>query len=131
MDTPSEYNAAALLGYVEWADYHLDDKVGPLYKEQPLAQDWARVTKTAEEAGEAITELIAITGQNPRKGVHSSQDKLLKELADTALAALYAIQHFTKDVHKTWQIVMDDAKFHKSRIEDGTGIYETSELEGV
>jgi hypothetical protein len=35
-------------------DLWLDDAVSDSYKEQPLAQDWARIAKIAEEAGEAI-----------------------------------------------------------------------------
>lgn len=49
------------------ADEWLDGSVSHYYKLEPLAQDWARVAKVSEEVGEAIAELIAATGQNPRK----------------------------------------------------------------
>lgn len=72
------------------------------YHAQPLAQDWARVAKIAEEAGEAVAELILSTGQNPRKGIdHAARDRMLDELADAALTAILAIQHFTKDAETT------------------------------
>lgn len=102
---------------VEWIDAHLDRDVAARYRDQPLAQDWARCAKVIEEAGEAISELIAITGQNPRKGVYSTEEKLLDELADTALSGIYAIQHFTKDVGRTLSIVTAKAAYHRQRIE--------------
>lgn len=84
------------------ADIWLDETVSQEYKNQPLAQHWARVAKTKEEKGEAIEELILWTGQNPRKPVNSAAyDRMLSELADTALTAMLAIQHFTKDGSET------------------------------
>jgi hypothetical protein len=83
----------------------LDGAVAETYQGQPLAQDWARVAKVMEEAGEAIAALIACTGQNPRKGVCGTQDDMLSELADTAMTAIFGIQHFTKDARQTWAIV--------------------------
>jgi NTP pyrophosphatase (non-canonical NTP hydrolase) len=86
---------------VERFDQHLDAKCAVTYKEQPLAQDWARVAKIAEEAGEAVDALIGMTGQNPRKGYYAEGADLLDELADAAFTAVYAIQHFTKDIAVT------------------------------
>jgi NTP pyrophosphatase (non-canonical NTP hydrolase) len=60
-------------------------------------EDSMRVMKLMEEAGEAAAAYIGVTGQNPRKGVTHTQDDLLKELADVAITALCAIQHFTQD----------------------------------
>ena len=116
MTTPEE-----LLGLVEWADAHLDRDASSTYTDQPLAQDWARVAKASEEAGEAIDALIGITGQNPRKGVYGSMDDLLDELADVALTGMYAIQHFTKDRTETWRVVMDRARHHRERLRDQFG----------
>lgn len=56
-----------------------------------------RVMKLMEEAGEAAAAYVGLTGQNPRKGVTHTQDDLLKELADVAITALCAMQHFTQD----------------------------------
>jgi len=93
-----------ILTYVdEW----LDDKVYQDYKEQPLAQDWARVSKISEELGEAIQCLIGVTGQNPRKGFTHTHEQLLQELADTAITAIFAIQHFTKQQSDTRQIIRE------------------------
>jgi hypothetical protein len=103
---------------VECVDEALDRKVAETYQKQPLAQDWARVSKVAEELGEAIQQLIAITGQNPRKGQSGSYGELLEELADTAMTAVYAIQHYTKDVVKT-ETILTEAQFrHHSRLCD-------------
>lgn len=59
------------------------------------ALTWHRVAKCAEESGEALSALLGITGQNPRKGVHGSQGELIEELCDVAVAALGAVEHLT------------------------------------
>ena len=84
------------------SDIWLDEKVSNEYQLQPLAQHWARVSKITEECGEAIDALIRSTGQNPRKPHDvSARHDMLSELADTALTAILAIQHFTKDTAET------------------------------
>lgn len=90
-----------------YVDKWLDDKVYNDYKDQPLAQHWARVAKVAEELGEAISCLIGVTGQNPRKGFTHTREQLLDELADTAITAIFAIQHFTKQQSDTRQIIRE------------------------
>lgn len=60
-------------------------------------EDSMRVLKLVEEAGEAAAAYIGMVGQNPRKGVTHTQMDLLNELADVALTALCAMQHFTQD----------------------------------
>lgn len=96
---------------VESVDFILDRDCGPMYHEQPLAQDWARVCKRDEEHGEAVAELILATGQNPRKGQDDkAARRLLEELADRAMTSVYAMQHFAKDtevVNNTMLLVMD------------------------
>lgn len=82
-------------------DNWLDSDMSPDYAAQPLAHTWARVTKVAEEAGEVWRALSNLTGENPRKGTCGTEDELLEELADTACAALFAIQHITKDALRT------------------------------
>lgn len=105
---------------VERVDQILDDNVSRIYKEQPLAQDWARVSKVIEEAGETINELILYTGQNPRKGEHPERyGHILMELADTALTSIYALQHFTKDIHVTEQVLGIAAARHLERLSNG------------
>jgi len=102
---------------VREVDEILDDEVSAVYKTQPLAQDWARVAKIQEEAGEAIAELILLTGQNPRKPIDSqAYDRLLAELADTALTAVYAMQHYTKNVSKTASIMHAAQARHIERL---------------
>lgn len=64
-------------------------------------EDSMRVLKLVEEAGEAAAAYIGMVGQNPRKGVTHSLDDLIAELADVAIAALCAIQHFTQDIDDT------------------------------
>ena len=105
---------------VECVDRILDERVAPIYKNQPLAQDWARVCKDIEEKGEAIAELILSTGQNPRKGYDEAAfQRLLMELADRAMTSIYAIQHFTKDI-KTTAAVLELAQHkHHERLCNG------------
>lgn len=79
---------------VQWINDYLDREVASDFKEQPLAQDWARISKVAEELGEAIAAFIGMTGQNPRKGVTHTQVDLASELCDVALTAIYAMEHF-------------------------------------
>jgi hypothetical protein len=116
-------------------DAWLDEKAGVAYQGEPgqLPQDWARVAKVCEEIGEAFEEIsklsdatpsdyarlssvaqkagnavglvIGMTGQNPRKGVSNTEEDLLKELADCWCAAMFAIQHFTKDSMRTEKIL--------------------------
>jgi len=88
----------------KWLD---GDKLGLIYKQEPNAQHWARVSKVAEELGEVIAELILWTGQNPRKPLDTNAyGRMLGELADTALTAILAIQHFTKDEDETENIMI-------------------------
>lgn len=88
--TECNLNWPAAQALSEW----LDTQVSPEYQKQPLAQDWARISKVTEEAGEAIEAFIGATGQNPRKGVTCSMDDVLSELADVALTGIYALIHF-------------------------------------
>jgi NTP pyrophosphatase (non-canonical NTP hydrolase) len=96
---------AGMRHIIETVDAWLDDAVAGTYQDQPLAQDWARITKVSEEAGEAISALIGATGQNPRKGVIGSMDDVLKELGDCFCAAVFAIQHITQDADVTAEII--------------------------
>lgn len=89
------------------ADRILDGKVSLPYRDQPLAQDWARTAKVVEELGEAITELISWTGQNPRKQASpGARERMLAELADTCVTAALAIQHFTKNTDATEAVIL-------------------------
>jgi NTP pyrophosphatase (non-canonical NTP hydrolase) len=93
------------LDAVQAVDAHIDANTGPDYQAQPLARDWARVTKVCEEAGEVWRALSKYTGENPRKGKCGTLEELLDELGDTASAAICAIQHLTKDTDATWAVV--------------------------
>lgn len=62
----------------------------------PEALPWHRVAKVAEEAGEVIDAMIRHTGGNPRKQFAVGDTApVIKELLDTALAALGAVEHLT------------------------------------
>lgn len=94
----------------------LDDNVSEAYKNQPLAQDWARISKVSEELGEAIAEFISWTGQNPRKPINDSARKqMMLELADTALTAIYAMIHFS-DAGYARLMLSDRIQQHAQRI---------------
>lgn len=89
---------------IETVDRWLDDFVPTVY-DKTLAQDWARISKVSEELGEAVQAFIGFTGQNPRKGVTNGLDPVLDELADTALTAIFAMQHFTKNTSVVREIL--------------------------
>lgn len=102
-------------------DAWLDDAVAHTYERQPLAQDWARVAKVTEEAGEAIEKLIEWTGQNPRKPRRDeAREDMLYELADVALTAILGIQHFTKDAGLTWAYIEHKLASLRQRAEEAT-----------
>jgi NTP pyrophosphatase (non-canonical NTP hydrolase) len=105
-----------MLNMLKELDLWLDSQVDEKYLTQPLAQDWARVAKVCEEAGEAIQALIGATGQNPRKGVTCDMDDVLDELADVILTGYLAIQHFTHDIDQTADIVAEKVTFQYSRM---------------
>ena len=90
---------------VEYINAWLDEETADNYKNQPLAQDWARISKVQEELGEAIQNFIGFTGQNPRKGIINDLDDVLDELADTAITAIFAIQHFTNNTSQTKSLI--------------------------
>jgi hypothetical protein len=92
---------------IHYVDEWLDAEVSEPYKQQPLAQDWARIGKVIEELGESISALIGATGQNPRKGTTHSQEDVLGEVADSVMTGILAIQHFTKNTSETRRILME------------------------
>jgi hypothetical protein len=92
---------------IQRLDDYLDSQVSQPYKDQPLAQDWARISKIGEEFGEVIDAFIGTTGQNPRKGVFGSEDDVDNELVDVILTAILALQHRTKDIHTTALIIRE------------------------
>ena len=101
---------------VERMDAHLDEEVGFPYRLAPLAQDWARIVKVVEEAGEAVEALMGLTGQNPRKGHYGVEMDLWSELADVTMTGLYALQHFTKDRELTMELLLKRAQYHEERV---------------
>jgi NTP pyrophosphatase (non-canonical NTP hydrolase) len=96
---------------IQTLDTWLDEQVAEQYKEQPLAQDWARIAKIGEEFGEVVSAFIGVTGQNPRKGFIGSQDDVDDELADVALTAILALQHRTGDVETTEGIIQTRVEY--------------------
>lgn len=102
-------------------DAWLDHAVDPAYKMQPLAQDWARICKEQEEKGEAISELISKTGQNPRKGGRHPEalEKLLHEMGQQALTSIFGMQHFTKDISETVRVLQECLLEAERRVPEG------------
>lgn len=54
-----------------------------------------RVGKVGNEHGETLQAIEAWTGENPRKGVYGTDREVIKELLDTAVASLGAVEHLT------------------------------------
>lgn len=88
-------------------DNWLDTQLPYNYTINGLAQDWARIAKIQEEAGEAVAAFIGATGQNPRKGVTHDMEDVISELGDVAFTAILAILHFTKDPVRTEEVLWD------------------------
>jgi hypothetical protein len=109
---------------IDWQVIHhvdewLDREVPAVYQEQPLAQDWARISKVIEELGETISAMIAYTGQNPRKPREPEADvRMIEELADTAMTAILAIQHFTKNTSTVRDILRRKQAYIYQRMRD-------------
>ena len=95
-----------ILQIIEAVDAHLDAAAPEPFREDPMANRWRRVTKVCEESGEVWRALSAWDGENPRKGACGSREDVMEELADTACAALFGIQHLTKDRNGTWVIFL-------------------------
>lgn len=93
---------------IQEVDNWLDSELPDEYKENELAQDWARIAKLVEEAGEVVNAFILMTKQNPRKvDYHADIEDVIKELCDCAFTAILAIQHFTKDTGETERFLWD------------------------
>jgi hypothetical protein len=94
----------------------VDEYEGPGFNEEALM--WSRVTKVCEEAGEAMSALLGMTGRNPRKGLYATADDLIKELLDTAMAALGAVEHVTGNQGQARQLL----DLHIVRIAERAGV---------
>lgn len=98
------WDVAEICAAIRLADAHLDANTAPAYRDQPLAGHGSRITKAVDEAVEAKDALAGVTGENPRKGVCDTWEHVMEELGDTACAALFGIQHITKDPDVTWAV---------------------------
>jgi len=109
---------------IDWQLVHdlsqwLDNNVSDQYKNQPLAQGWARIAKIQEELGETIAEFISWTGQNPRKPQDpNAYHRMMVELADTVMTGIYAMNHFFAEMggDTPRYILMQRMKHHAERI---------------
>jgi NTP pyrophosphatase (non-canonical NTP hydrolase) len=107
-----------MLAMIREVDAHCDASRAPAFSQQPLAADWARITKVCEEAGEVWEALSKATGENPRKGT-GSWDTVLEELGDVFSASVCAIQHVTKDERRTLGVMMAALRKAHLRISEG------------
>lgn len=106
---------SALFEEIDFISELLDSLLEPIMSRTFV--DHVRVSKLQEEAGEAYTALLNMQGLNPRKGVTGTEAKLREELADVAITALGALQHFTSSQTETERIVTERAIFVASRLE--------------
>jgi hypothetical protein len=108
---------AWVLDVIRRVDAHLDDDAPDIYRDNPLANRWRRIAGGPGcEVHEATEELLAVTGGNPRKGFHGSDDDVLVELGDSAVASLLAIQSQTKDTAATWAVFLGALAKTESRL---------------
>ena len=86
----SDFSSAVLVELSKWIDG------SPGYVGcAPETVLWRRVSKASMEANEALDALSGLVGENPRKGVYATQEDVIRELLDTATAALGAVEHMT------------------------------------
>jgi hypothetical protein len=88
-------------------------------QERDEGQMWHRVAKVSEEAGEVIEAMIGWYGRNPRKGVCKTQDDVVGELLDTALAALGAVEHILDHPGRAFTLLEQ----HAIRIAKRAGVW--------
>jgi hypothetical protein len=69
-----------------WIDDYNKDRTA-------LEQMLMRAIKVGEETGEMVSEIIGWTGQNPRKGITSDKQHVLKEAYDGVLTLLGFAEH--------------------------------------
>lgn len=84
-----------------WIDDSYDSRV------DPETVHWRRVAKVAEEAGEAVSALGGFVGENPRKGYTHSREDVTRELLDTAVAALGAVEHLYGNTGRALELLDD------------------------
>jgi hypothetical protein len=80
--------ARTLASLSRWIDEHPSNAV-----RDGEAATWGRIAKVAEEAGEVVAAMIALTGQNPCKPQAGSLADVERELLDVAVTALAAVEH--------------------------------------
>ncbi len=100
--------ADRIAGLSRWVDEANADR-------DPEARTWGRVSKVAEECGEAIAALIAVTGQNPRKGPHGFFGDVSRELLDVAVTALAAYEHLDDNRGECMNALAQHVKFLDAR----------------
>jgi hypothetical protein len=106
-----------VMDVIERVDRHLDEDAPEIYRTNPLANRWRRIGGGPGcEVHEATEALLAVTGGNPRKGFHGSDDDVLDELGDSAVASLLSIQSQTKDVNETWAVFLRSLAKAESRL---------------
>lgn len=112
----AEINWEAARVFSEWLDAEDDPTALPAGYRGTMAQDFARVAKCAEEAGEAISAFIGATGQNRRKGFENSYHQVYSELADVVLTGIYALYHMLKDEHEVREVIANRQRVHHDRV---------------
>lgn len=75
-----------------------------------------RVSKCANEAGEALDALEKAMGINPRKGVCGSWADVRKELLDVAFTALCAYEHLDGNLGGSGQALLAHAESRLQRV---------------
>lgn len=75
-----------------------------------------RVSKCANEAGEALDALEKAMGINPRKGVCGQWEDVRKELLDVALTALGAYEHLSQNSGGSALALLDHARTRMERV---------------
>lgn len=83
------------------------DNYSPNKERSFEAQTWGRIAKVTEEIGEVTAAMVGWTNQNPRKGQTHTKSDVIKELLDTALTALAAVEHLNANSGQSMNMLRD------------------------
>src|SRR5215472_403388 len=110
MQDTINWGAAALMSRT------IDEGTSSVFRSQPMAQHFARISKCAEEVGEAVEAFIGCTGQNFRKGVTHKWGDVYSELCDVTLTGAYALTHFV-GAEAAKQYIQLRLEYHHKRVD--------------
>lgn len=92
------------------------------YLDKAKVPEWVRIVKVSEEAGEVIDAYIVWTENNPMKADNpGSQQKVVDEFADVALAAMVGMRSLLGSVQEADRALAQRAYLKASQMQERIG----------